>query len=152
MEPFAPGTHACRHIYHYGRYVGRWSNAGNEGPGECNSSASPAPGRQGLVNSLSSDLQERTKNREKLETPKIDKDQAGADGREPARAGLQQIAALVDEKCSPEEAAGFKEWLVELAQVVAKADKEGSHFGMGGVQVSDKEKAALAELKTYLGL
>jgi hypothetical protein len=63
---------------------------------------------------------------------------------------LRQAAALVEAKCSPEEAAGFKQWLVDVAQAIAAADKEGSHFGIGGQRVSDKEKAALAELDKLL--
>ena len=69
----------------------------------------------------------------------------GQDPREPARHALQQTAVLLDEKCSPEEAAGFKQWLIGLAQSIAEADKEGNHFGIGGQRVRDKEPAALTE-------
>jgi hypothetical protein len=59
---------------------------------------------------------------------------------------------LLDAKCTQEEAAGFKQWLLDVAQAVAEADKEGSHFGIGGQRVSDKEQTALAELTTLFNL
>jgi hypothetical protein len=100
-----------------------------------------------LVSSLLADIQKKTKNEEKLPSPTIAEDQ---DPREPARLALQQTASLLAEKCTPEEASGFKQWLMDIAQVVAEADKEGSHFGIGGQRVSDKEQAALAEIGTFL--
>ena len=109
----------------------------------------PAPAAQELVSSVIEDIQTKSKNKEKIEAPEGKK---GEDPREPARQGLQQAAALLDQKCSAEEAIGYKQWVAAVAQAVAEADKEGSHFGMGGVRVSDKEKTALAEINTYLGL
>lgn len=50
----------------------------------------------------------------------------------------------------PEAAAGVKQWLLDIAQSVAEADKEGSHFGIGGQRVTEKEQAALAEINTIL--
>jgi hypothetical protein len=38
-----------------------------------------------------------------------------------------------------------------LASKVAEASKEGGFLGFGGVQVSDAEKAALAEISSALG-
>jgi hypothetical protein len=112
----------------------------------------PPAAAQELVNSVSADIQAKTKNKEEIKAPEIEKGQEGADGREPARQGLRQAAALVDERCAPEEAAGLKQWLLDIAQTVAEADKEGSHFGRGGVMVTDKEKAALAEIASFIGL
>ena len=112
----------------------------------------PSSDAQELVNSVTTDYQARTKKKQGLEPPKVEEGQEGEDGREPARQGLRQAAALLNEKCPPEEAAGFKQWLMTIAQEVAEADKEGSHFGIGGVQVTDKEKAALAEIESFLGL
>jgi hypothetical protein len=48
---------------------------------------------------------------------------------------------------APHEVA-FKQWLADVAQVVAEADKEGGFLGIGGKRVSDKEQAAPAELDT----
>src|SRR5215212_2954968 len=59
-------------------------------------------------------------------------------------------AALVDAK-APEDAAGFKAWLRDVAQKAAEAGNEGGFLGFGGVAVSDAERATLAEISTALG-
>lgn len=111
----------------------------------------PADARE-LANAVIADIQARSKEKQGLEGSPTEEGQEGQDGREPAREGLRQAAGLLDAKCPPEEGAGFKQWLLDIAQAVAEADKEGSHFGMGGVRVTDKEQAALAEIKSFLGL
>jgi hypothetical protein len=63
--------------------------------------------------------------------------------------GLRQVAALVDAK-APGDAAAFKAWLQSISQHVAEAAKEGGFLGFGGVQVSDAEKATLAEIATAM--
>ena len=65
--------------------------------------------------------------------------------------GLRQVAALLDAK-APADAAAFKTWLQSIAQHVAEASKEGGFLGFGGVQVSDAEKATLAQITTALSL
>jgi hypothetical protein len=65
---------------------------------------------------------------------------------------MKRATTLVQAMCSSKEAAGFKQWLVDVAQAVAAADKEGSHFGIGGVYISEKEQAALAEIDALLNL
>jgi hypothetical protein len=58
---------------------------------------------------------------------------------------LRQVSALLDAK-APEDATAFKAWLGAIAERVAEASKEGGFLGFGGVQVSDAEKATLAEI------
>ena len=59
---------------------------------------------------------------------------------------LRQVSALLDAK------APFKAWLRQISQSTAEAATEGGGlFGLGGVQVSDAEKATLAEISTALG-
>lgn len=66
---------------------------------------------------------------------------------------LRAGAALLDARCTPDEAAGTKRWLLEIAQVTAEAGKEDQGFlGRGGVMVNDKERAALALVAEALGL
>jgi hypothetical protein len=65
--------------------------------------------------------------------------------------GLRQVAALLDAK-APSDAAAFKGWLQGMSQHVAEAASEGGFLGFGGVQVSDAEKATLAEITTALRL
>jgi hypothetical protein len=62
---------------------------------------------------------------------------------------LKQAAALVSAK-SPSDAAAFKGWLQHISQSVAEAASEGGFLGFGGVQVSDAEKATLAQIAASL--
>jgi hypothetical protein len=63
---------------------------------------------------------------------------------------LRQISTLIDTKAS-DDAAAFKGWLRQISQSTAEAAKEGGGLlGLGGVQVSDAEKATLAEISSAL--
>jgi hypothetical protein len=62
---------------------------------------------------------------------------------------LRQLGALVDSK-APGDAAAFKGWLRQISQHVAEAATEGGFLGIGGVAVSDAEKATLAEISGAL--
>jgi len=64
---------------------------------------------------------------------------------------LQQASALLDTK-APEDATSIKTWMRSIGQSVAEAAPEGGTFGFGGVQVSESEKATLAELSKALKL
>ncbi len=64
---------------------------------------------------------------------------------------LKQVSALLAAK-APEDAPAFKQWLRQISQHTAEAAAEGgSLFGIGGVQVSDAEKATLTEISSALG-
>lgn len=63
---------------------------------------------------------------------------------------LRAVAALLDSK-APQDAAGFKRWLQTVAQRAAEAGNEGGFLGIGGVAVSDAERATLVEIMTALG-
>ena len=65
---------------------------------------------------------------------------------------LRRTSALLATKATPEETNEIKEWLAKVAQSTAEAAKEGGFLGIGGVLVSDQEKAALATLHDALGL
>ena len=64
---------------------------------------------------------------------------------------LKQAAAVVDAK-APSDAAAFKGWLRQISQHVAEASTEGGFLGIGGVVVSDAEKATLADISAALKL
>jgi hypothetical protein len=64
---------------------------------------------------------------------------------------LRQAAQLLDAK-APGDATAFKGWLRQISQHVAEAAKEGGFLGIGGVQVSEAEKATLTEMSSALGL
>ena len=50
------------------------------------------------------------------------------------------------------DAAPFKAWLVGVAKSVAEAAPEGGFLGFGGAQVSDTEKATVAQIAAALGV
>lgn len=64
----------------------------------------------------------------------------------------RQVAALVDQKATREEAEGFKRWLLLLGRCAAEAAKEGGFLGIGGTRVSGQEIAALNEAAAALGV
>ena len=63
---------------------------------------------------------------------------------------LRSAAAVVDQK-APSDATAYKAWLLQIANSVAEASKEGGFLGFGGVDVSDAEKSTLAEISAALG-
>jgi hypothetical protein len=64
---------------------------------------------------------------------------------------LRQVSALLDAK-APQDAGAFKAWLQHISRHVAEAAAEGGFLGFGGVQVSEAEKATLAEIDGALSL
>src|SRR5262245_41321057 len=64
---------------------------------------------------------------------------------------LRQAGAVVDTK-APGDAAAFKGWLRQISEHVAEASKEGGCLGIGGVSVSEAEKATLTEISSALTL
>jgi hypothetical protein len=64
---------------------------------------------------------------------------------------LRAVASIIDTK-APEDAAAFKAWLEGIAQKAAEAATEGGFMGFGGVAVSDREKATLAEISAALSM
>jgi hypothetical protein len=64
---------------------------------------------------------------------------------------LRKVGTLVDTK-APGDAAAFKGWLRTISQHAAEAAKEGGFLGIGGVRVSEAEKATLTEIASALSL
>ena len=62
---------------------------------------------------------------------------------------LSEASALLDAK-APADAIAFKTWLGQISQGVAEAAKEGGFLGIGGVPVSEAEKATLSEISSAL--
>jgi|SRR6185436_3880791 len=58
---------------------------------------------------------------------------------------LREVSTILTAK-APGDASAFKAWLTDISRKVAEASSEG-----GGVQVSDAEKATLAEISKALG-
>jgi hypothetical protein len=64
---------------------------------------------------------------------------------------LREVSTLLAAK-APGDAPAFKDWLRQISQRTAEAATEGgSLFGLGGVQVSNAEKATLNEISSALG-
>jgi hypothetical protein len=63
---------------------------------------------------------------------------------------LRDAIGLLDQKATPEEVAEYKRFVLTLAQRVAAAHKEG-FLGLSGEEVSEAERAALAEIAGALG-
>lgn len=73
-----------------------------------------------------------------------------ADAVQRSLANLRDVSTILDAKAS-QDAAGFKAWLQAISKNVAEASSEGGFLGIGGVQVSDAEKATLADISKALG-
>lgn len=69
-----------------------------------------------------------------------------------AVAQLGRLPAVLAQGHAGREGDELRQWLMEVANRVAEAAREGGFLGFGGEQVSDAEKAAVAELRTVLGL
>ncbi len=63
---------------------------------------------------------------------------------------LREVSTILDAK-APGDAPAFKAWLRGISQKVAEASTEGGFLGFGGVQVSEAEKATLADISKALG-
>ncbi len=68
-----------------------------------------------------------------------------------ARTQLGEAVGLAESKATPEEVDAYKRFVMTVAQAAASAHKEGGFLGIGGEQVSEKERAALDELRGVIG-
>lgn len=59
----------------------------------------------------------------------------------------RKAVALVKEKQSEQESQEYQQWCINVAKKVAEAASEGGFMGFGGEQVSDGERALMAELQ-----
>jgi hypothetical protein len=69
--------------------------------------------------------------------------------RDKAIGVLREVSSLLDAKAG-NDAQGFKTWLLHIANEAATASKEGGFLGIGGVRVSEAEKATLADISHVL--
>jgi hypothetical protein len=101
-------------------------------------------GRGELVDAVARSVAERHKN------PIGDFKPRGAMAGQQILDELGAAKALVDEKATPEEAAAFREWLLEAAQHAADAAKEGGFMGFHAERVSEGEQKMLDRLRETL--
>jgi hypothetical protein len=64
---------------------------------------------------------------------------------------LTEAVQLLEQKATPEEVDAYKRFVLDLAERVARAHKEGGFMGVGGKEVSEREQAALDEIRAALG-
>ena len=75
---------------------------------------------------------------------------SAADAQAKAVNALKEVGALLDAK-APGDAPAFKAWLQSIGSRTAQAASEGGGlFGIGGVAVSESEKAALEQIANAL--
>ena len=74
-----------------------------------------------------------------------------ADAVQRSLANLRDVSTILDAK-APQDAPGFKAWLQAISKNVSEASSEGGFLGIGGVQVSDAEKATIADISKALGM
>ena len=63
-----------------------------------------------------------------------------------------KVNVLLQAKAEPQEAEQYKNWVLDIAEDVSKAAKEGGFLGFGGTQVSEKEKTLFTELAGAMGV
>lgn len=64
----------------------------------------------------------------------------------------RSVATLLHEKAAPDEAKGYIDWSINVAEKVANAAKEGGFLGIGGERVSEEEAKAIAAVRSALGV
>ncbi len=104
-------------------------------------------GAGGLVDELVADITSDRPSMKEIGISRQHKDQALASAIE----AMKHAAGIVEAK-APAEAAGYNNWLVSISERVANAAKEGGILGFGGERVSDDEQAALAQIRSALGV
>ena len=108
-----------------------------------------------VANTLVTSVIREVERRVKTEQPVPDFVEAASavGARETALEALRAVASLLASRSTPEEAAGYKTWLMRIAAATAEAGKEDQGFlGRGGVQVNKVEQAALREIAAVLEL
>ncbi|MDQ3728291.1 MAG: hypothetical protein M3355_01745 [Actinomycetota bacterium] len=59
---------------------------------------------------------------------------------------------VLEEKAADDDVNAYKQFIVDMAQRVASAKKEGGVLGIGGKEISDNEQVALEEIASTLGV
>jgi hypothetical protein len=78
--------------------------------------------------------------------------QPGSDAIQLASERLRRAVELLEQLATPEEVAEYRRFVIELADTVAAAHKEGGFLGIGGRQISEREQVALDAIGQTLGV
>lgn len=107
-----------------------------------------------LVGSIVAEMKAMSERGERMDAPDFG-DEAKKDPAAAKAALMAKVTAGTDAVAAnggADEAKAYKQWIMGVAQATAEASKEGGFMGIGGVRVSDDEKAALAELGASMGI
>jgi hypothetical protein len=105
-------------------------------------------GATGSSNELVAALAQQVRASGPRDMPDVPADREKARGE--LLSGVKKAMAAAGKSAADGEAYG--QWVYAAAQKAAEAAKEGGFLGFGGTVVSEAETAALAELKTALGV
>jgi hypothetical protein len=64
---------------------------------------------------------------------------------------LREAVEIVERTATPEEVEEYRRFILDVADTVAHAHREGGFLGIGGKEVSDEEQAVLDEIRATLG-
>ena len=64
---------------------------------------------------------------------------------------LREAVALLERKGTSEEVEAYKDFVLGVAETVARAHREGGVLGIGGKEISEREQAVLDDLAEKLG-
>jgi len=70
--------------------------------------------------------------------------------RERGLTRIREAVNLLEHKATPEEVSEYKQFILDVANTVANAKKEGGVLGIGGKPVSEEEKRAIDEIAQTL--
>ena len=107
------------------------------------------PSDEELLIAVSQDAQAHAKEHANL---RKELDLKASTARQQITDELTKVNEILTAKATPEEAAAFRQWLVDAAQKAAEAAKEGGFFGIGAVRVSEGELNEMADIRTIMGL
>lgn len=107
-------------------------------------------GRTPLLEAMAADLMGTPPDPREL--PSQDRARSMEEARAASIDAVRQAVWLVGSKATPEDAAAYRRLLWTVAGRTAEAAREGGFLGIGGEQVSEKERAALNELRGVLGM
>ena len=105
-----------------------------------------------VVASVVASFKEMAAKRERLQSPVSVAGKKPEDVKAEVAAQLAKIPAILEGKVPPDQAEGYKKWLLDIAGKVANAATEGGFLGFGGERVSAAETAAINELASSLGV
>lgn len=85
--------------------------------------------------------------------PTMEPQRVGSSGdiKGAAEERLREAVAILETKATADEVEAYRSFVLELAEAVASAHKEGGFMGVGGTEISEDERRALDEIATTLG-